>query len=196
MTIAIARSQTGATFGLQTEKARLAASDMVTYGNSLRPVISRMLLLDGVKDTNSPAGSGIFFSPPSSPVAPHKREVFATDGGKAAYIDPPPEACLSTCAYAFTGQITVTGAGDDAAPELSMILVDIPEKVCGMINRIADVGDTIPSGDPLTTVTAFNGTNYGAATAVTLDAGGHRALCYHESGGDGRYIYVNVVHAR
>lgn len=195
LAFAVTRGQRGNMEALTTEKARLAASDVIQYGSSLRPIIDRMLLLNGVQDTDNPVGAGLLFSAPDAFTAPNKRELFAADGGQASYMTPPPEACLDTCAYAFTGQYTVTGLGDDAKPELSMILVNVPKKVCEMINVVAGLGSSIPTGGELATVAPFNGTNYGAAPAVTL-AGGNRTFCYQESAGAGRYIYVNVLRAR
>lgn len=192
---AVTRGGTGSTNVLDTEKARLVAGEIIDYGTGLRPVIDRMMLMTGVQDTDTPAGVGILFSAPDSPSAPAKRELFNAAGGKAPYQTPPAEACLSTCAYIFTGQITVTGVGDDAKPELSMILVNIPQKLCEMINNTEGLGTAIPAGDELATIAPFDGTNYGATTAVTL-AGGHRSFCYQESTGASRYIYVNVVRAR
>ncbi len=194
---AIVKGSPGSSSTLSADQARTVAMDMIQYGDSLRPIIDRMMLLGGVSDTDSPAGSGILFDPPGAGTPPLTRELFDPSGGNATYETPPAAACLSTCSYVFTGQITVTGAGSDTNPELSMILVDIPEEVCAQINSVLGYGTAIPSGGALSTVTPFDGTNYGAATAVTLSPGtGVRELCYQESSGAGRYIYVNVVRAR
>jgi hypothetical protein len=192
---AVTQGSRGSASMLTDEKARLVASDILQYGNGLRPIIDRMMLMGGVLDTDSPAGSGILFNVPGSGSAPLTRELFDATGGNAPYLKPPQEACLSTCTYAFSGQYTMTGLGDNAKPELVMLLVDIPQTVCKMINNVLGQGSTIPTGTALTTLAPFDGTNYGAATAITL-AGGYHALCYKESTGAGRYIYVNVVRRR
>jgi hypothetical protein len=180
---------------LTEDQARLTATAIIDHGTSLRPVVDRMLLIGGVLDTNSPAGSGILFDAPGAGVAPLTREVFESTGGGAAYPLPPPEACVATCSYTFTGQYTMTDAGT-SSPELAMLLINIPQKVCQMLNVVLGLGTTIPTGDPLTTVAAFDGTNYGAATAITLASYSPRAVCYQESGGAARYIYVNIIRAR
>ena len=121
--------------------------------------------------------------------------MFDPNGGNAPYITPPAQACNSTCSYVFTGQYTFTGVGGGVNPELSMVLVNIPETVCQQINIIAGVGSTIPTGGALTSAVAFTGSNYGAAPAIAL-ATAARALCYQESVAPSRYIYVNVIRAR
>jgi hypothetical protein len=196
--LAFVMTQNGrGTSTLSAEQARLTASEIVEYGSSLRPIVDRMILMNGVLDTDSPAGSGILFDPPGAGVSPLTRELFDPTGGNAPYMTPPPNACNSTCAYVFTGQYTVTGAGSDLNPELSMLLVDVPRQVCQMVNVVLGLGTTIPTGDPLTSV-PFTGTNYiaaGGTDAITLSLSG-RAECYQESGGAGRYIYINVIRAR
>jgi hypothetical protein len=179
---------------LTNDEARLSASEIIQYGSGLRPLVDRMILMRGVLDTDSPAGSGILFNAPGTGVAPLSRELFEPAGGNASYMTPPPEACNSACSYVFSGQYTFTGVGS-AAPELAMVLVDVKQQVCQMVNALMDLGSTIPTGGALTVVTPFDGTNYGAATAVVLTTSA-RAICYRESTGAQRYIYVNIIRAR
>ena len=183
----------GSQTSMTADEARLTADEIIQYGNSLRPIVDKMMLMNGVLDTDSPAGSGILFDVPGSGSPPLTRELFEPTGGNAPYMTPPPAACNSTCAYVFSGQYTLTGVG--ANPVLAMLLVNVPRQVCQMINSVMGLGSTIPTGGALATVAPFDGTNYGAATAITL-ATANRALCYQESSGAGRYIYVNVIRAR
>ena len=178
---------------LTDEQARLTATEIIQYGSSLRQIVDRMMLMGGVPDSDPTAG--ILFDPPGAGSAPLTREVFDPAGGNATYMVPPAAACNSTCAYVFSGQYTVTGLGSDSNPELTMLLVDVPQLVCQMVNTVLGLGTTIPTGGALTVVTPFDGQTYGAATAITL-AGGQHALCYKEATGAGRYIYVNVIRAR
>ena len=189
----VTSSSKGSQLTMTADEARLTADEIVQYGNGLRPLVDKMMLMNGVLDTDSPAGSGILFDAPGSGSAPLTRELFDPTGGNAPYTAPPPAACSSTCAYVFSGQYTLSGVGPN--PALSMLLVGVPQQVCQMINVNMGLGTTIPTGGTLTTLTPFNGTNYGAATAITLATSSH-ALCYKESSGAGRYIYVNVIRAR
>lgn len=180
---------------LTADQARLTASALIQYGDSLRPLADKMLLMNGLSDTDNGSGSGLLYDAPGSGVAPLTRELFDPTGGNAPYITPPPQACNSTCAFVFSGQYTLSGVGSGSKPDLVMLLVDIPQSVCQEVNDTVGLGTTIPTGGALMTVAPFNGTNYGAATAVTLTTSSH-ALCYQEATGAHRYIYVNVIRAR
>lgn len=177
---------------LTADQARLIADELVEYGGGLRPIADRMLL-NGLSDNNTPAGTGLFYDAPTAETQPAGQELFDPNGGNAPYMTPPAQACNSTCSYVFTGQYTFTGIG--ANPELSMILVDIPQTVCQAINIISGLGATIPMGGALISAVAFTGSNYGASPAISLATSAH-ALCYQENIAPNRYIYVNVIRAR
>ena len=194
LSYAITRNSKGSNYILNDGEARTVAEGIIQYGDSLRPIIDKMMLLNGISDTDSPAGSGILFDLPGAGTAPLTRELFDPTGGNAPYMVPPLQACLSTCAYVFSGQYTLTGVGSGSNPDLVMLLVNIPQNTCKAINVILGNGTTIPTGAALTTTTAFNGTNYGT-NPVSLTTSYH-SLCYQESTGAVRYIYVNVIRAR
>jgi hypothetical protein len=199
LSYAMMRGTQGSQNMLTSEEANIIASEIVQYGDSLRPIIDKMLLLNGVLDTDSPAGSGILFDAPGSGVSPLTRELFDPTGGNAPYTPPPPQACLSTCAYTFTGQILVTGVGSGTNYDLSMILASVPLQVCQMINVVLGLGtpaSTPPTDAALATI-PFNGTNYGTSGITLAGAGitGNHAFCYQEASG-GPYIYVNVIRSR
>ncbi|MFH1158860.1 MAG: hypothetical protein V1721_08320 [Pseudomonadota bacterium] len=188
------------------EQARLTAAELIQYGIGLRPVIDRMMLLDGVSDTNT-SGAGILFSAAGAdaaygvPGAQAATELFHVGGGKARYQLPPPDACVSSCAYEFSGQYTVTGVGTNGNPELVMLVIDVTLAVCEKANDLLNTGwSTIPAGGDLT-LTRFSGSNYGGGSAITLTGGSSefvnkKAFCYRETGGTQRYIYLHVVRAR
>lgn len=199
---AITRNMGGSTTLASGEEARLLATEMIDYGNALRPIIDRMMLLAGVKDTNT-SGKGILFAHADAPGAygvpgtQPTTELFHSSGGKATYLKPPPAACLGTCRYEFSGQYIVTGVGLDSKEELAMLVIDIPKAVCEKINTILGTGwSSIPSGG-INTIQAFNGTNYGV-TGATL-AGvftGKRAFCLQKVAGAQPYVYLHVIRAR
>jgi len=187
--------------GAAREQARLNADSLVEYGNGLRVPIDRMLLLGGVTDTNiwfAATGADAAYGAVGAHAA---AEVFNAAGGTATYQTPPPAACLSACAYEFTGQYTVTGLGT-SAPELAMLVVDVAPLVCQKANDILGTRwATIPTGGVLTTLARFDGGAYGAATAITLTGAsnefvGKAAFCYRESGAPSRYIYLHVIRVR
>lgn len=188
------------------EQSRLTAAELIQYGNGLRIIADRLMLMNGVSDTNA-SGNGILFSATGANAAygaagaQPATEIFHASGGGAIYQAPPADACLSACAYEFTGQYTVTGVGSNARPELAMIVIDIPQDVCQKANAILGHGwATVPTGGALTLV-RFSGSNYGGGSAVTLTGGGNefvgkRAFCYRESTGGERYIYLQTIRGR
>ncbi|MCK4946318.1 MAG: hypothetical protein KAS59_08665 [Alphaproteobacteria bacterium] len=188
------------------EKARLTATELLQYGNGIRPIIDRMMLLDDVSDINT-SGNGILFSATGAnadygvPGAQPATELFHVAGGRASYQTPAPDTCISSCAYEFSGQYTVTGVGIDSNPELVMLVINITQAVCEKTNDLLNTGwSTIPTGGDLT-LTRFSGSNYGGANAITLTGGANefvnkKTFCYQETGGAQRYIYLQVVRKR
>jgi hypothetical protein len=188
------------------EQDRLNASEIIQYGNDIRPAIDKLLLLGGAADINT-SGNGILFSATGAnaaygtPGTQPATELFNASGGKITYATPPQAACASACAYEFSGQYTVTGVGDDANPELVMLVPDIKQGTCEQLNSVLGLGwSSIPTGGALT-LTRFDGTAYGGGNAVTLTGAanifvGKRAFCYKEATGAGRYIFLEVIRAR
>lgn len=191
----------GPTDMAEKEQARLYAEEIIGFANGLRIPIDRMTYLGGATDTNiwfaatgANAGYGV--------VGAHTAtEVFHPSGGGATYQKPTASACVSTCAYEFTGQYTVTDIGS-SAPELSMLVIDVKKAVCEKINTILNPSWTsIPTEDTLATFAPFDGSTYGAATAITMTGAsnefvGKKNFCYQESGGAERYIFLHVLRVR
>lgn len=188
------------------EQARTYAAEMIQFGNNLRVAVDKMMLLGGVAELNG-SGNGLLFSAPGANAAygvagaQPATEIFNPAGGKVAYLSPQPGACASACAYEFSGQYTVTGVGDDAKPELVMLVANVSKHVCETINATTNPSWTsVPTGGALT-LDRFDGTAFGGGNAITLTGGGNefvgkRSFCYKESAGAGRYIFVHVLRAR
>lgn len=191
------------------EQARLDASEMISYGTAIRPVIDRMILLSGASDINT-SGTGILFAAPNAHAdygtagTQPTTEVFHASGGKLTYQAPPQSACVSACAYEFTGQYTVTGVGDNGKSELAMVVPNLTQTTCEKVNSLQNLGwASVPTGGVLA-LARFDGTNYGdngGPDPVTLTGAGNafvgkRTFCYRESGGGQRYILLMVVRGR
>ena len=188
------------------EQARLYAGEIVQFGNNLRTVIDRMVLVEGISDSNA-GGNGLLFSATDAHAdygaagAQPATEIFNLSGGKVTYQTPPQEACLSACSYEFSGQYTVTGVGSNANPEIVMLVINVSQTVCEAANSLLDMGwSSVPAGGALT-LTRFDGTAYGGTDAVTLTGAGNvfvgkRAFCYRESASGLRYIYLQVIRSR
>ncbi len=174
------------------EQANLAATEVLSYANSLRAVAEQMILLEGVSDTNT-GGNGLLFSSPHTNAAygvpddqPHT-EIFNMRGGKAIYQKPASSICAKKdCSYEFTGQMTIPGVGSDTKPELVMTIKGVDSIVCEVINDILSNGWTETPEGPTVNLVRFDGTNYDAAPSVNLTTGNNRfdnkhVFCYRET---------------
>ena len=209
LSFALAKNWAGLSKATTQDQARLIADEMIQYGNGLRTVVDRLMLLNKISDDNT-GGNGILFSANGANAAygvvgaQPTTEVFHASGGGATYQSPPAGACLSTCAYEFSGQYTVTGVSDDAKSELVMLVIDVDPTVCQMANVILQNAWTTTPTDVELTLTRFDGTNYGdlgGANAITITGGSNefvnnRAFCFQEAAGGQRYIYLHVIRSR
>lgn len=183
---------------LSAEQARIAATEMIQFGDSIRIATDKMIAVGGVADTaatlfaatDAHADYGVSGTTPSD-------EVFHPDGGGINY-DKPPSAACSSCVYDFTGQIAVTGVGDTATYDLAMMVLDVSATLCRQINSVQATGlATIPTGAAIATQDRFAG-SYGGGNGITLAGAmtGLRSFCYQESSGAERHIFVHVVRGR
>ncbi len=182
------------------EQSRLAAAEMIQYGNGLRIIMDKMMLMGGASDTN------IFFAATGAHAdygvvgAQAATEIFHPSGGGAVYQAPPPEACLVVpCAYEFTGQYRINDVGNNFDKrELTMFVRNIPKSVCKGVNKILQPGWTgIPNGGSgALALVRFTG-SYTAGSTLSLSASltGKRAFCFFEDSTTG-YVYLHVLRAR
>lgn len=189
-----------------TEETRLTATNIVQYGNTLSSGMQKLIRIAAAEDTNANS-RGIIFAASGANAAygtvgsQPATELFHSNGGGLIYAAPPPAACVtSICAYEFVAQYNIAGVGTAALAEVTMVLVDVQEDVCKLLNSVAKSGlSAIPTGGALT-LTRFNGTTYydSGPSSIALAGGfsGKKAFCYKESSGAGRYIYVHVIRAR
>jgi len=191
------------------EEANLAATEVLSYGNTIRTVVEQLLLLKGASDINT-GGNGILFSAPSASIDygtfgdQPSTEIFNTLGGKVIYQIPAASICSISCKYEFTGQYTITGVGGDTKAELALVVAGMDSNVCKRTNSmLGHKWSYIPTGSELT-LTRFDGLNYsdnGGANPITLTGGSNefvaqRAFCYQESTGGRRNILVYVIKPR
>jgi hypothetical protein len=200
--LAYAVTQTGRTASksaLTSEQARLAATEMLQYGDTLRTMIDKMISVSSVQETAPTLFASTANANYGTPTTATD-EVFNPSGGKVPYLDPPSGACLpvSPCLYNYTGQVTVTGIGSDSSPDLAMVVFKVDPNVCQQVNLLSSNGLTSP---PVTTafpaLTYFVGA-YGGVNALTLAGAvsGLKAFCYQEATGAQRYVLVYVLRAR
>jgi len=192
------------------ERAKLYATEIVAYANSIKIVIEQLRMLKGVSDLNND-NYGVLFSYPKAHAEygdygdQPETEIFNPNGGKVEYQIPDSRACIdaSSCVYEFTGQINISDIGNDFKSELSMAVLGLKEKVCSQINKInGHEWNYIPQGAELI-LQRFSGENYGELSAVEIklsgtlnELKGQQSFCYQESNGLRRYVFVHIINAR
>lgn len=203
---AMTQSRTTFTGATSQEEARIIATEMIQYGDTIRNAVNKLLLVGGAKFGNSSDTSPSFYTAGVSTdyqtAGPSRLEVFSMDGGGVSYQKPPEDACVSTCAYDFAGGITIPGVGDDNLDDLAMVVQDVDPLVCKRINDVQKTGwSSIPTFTPFQ-LEAFSGINFcdtGGCSfpqnfGVTFS--GKRSFCYRENASGQRYIFVHVIRSR
>ena len=205
LTFAVTQNSGGSHKALSSEQAVLNATEIISYGSTLKDKIEQLALLEGISDINT-GGNGVLFSHSKAdtaygtPDTQPATEIFNPLGGQITYKLPRLKICLGTCAYEFSGQYAISGIGS-SKPELAMLLIDIDENLCKALNKTLGNGWTaVPQEDTLIALTRFNGINYSgtpiAITGASNEFLGKKSFCYQESGGGKRYIYVHVLRQR
>ena len=203
LSFAVSQSSRSAGKGLSEDRAQLAASEIISYGDTIAKSVGQ-LRLRSVKDTelsfahpDADPGYGTYDDAP-------RAEIFNPQGGGVLYRTPPTLAVTNPAAsYVFTGQNAVEHIGLDCATadcnELIMIIRYIKPEVCQLINHTlgyAEKSDPLPT-DSDTTLTVFDGT-YAIGNIISDESSflsGKTAGCYIDSGsGDNMYYQVLVAH--
>ena len=194
----------------QRERNNLLASELISYGNSIKMVLENMRLLKGVSDLNND-NYGVLFSAPRAHSGygvfenQPKTEIFHHQGGGVLYQFPNEAVCVnpSECVYDFTGQINIRDIGRNDRAELAMIVLGLKEDVCRQINFLTGHGwDYIPQGASIV-LNRFSGQNYGELGGGEINLSGSLnelegkySFCYQEDSGARRYVFVHVINAR
>ncbi len=205
LSFAITRSSQTSNKLVSEEQANLAATETLSYANSIRTLAAQMYLLSGIEDTNA-GGNGLLFSSVhthpdyGAPGDQPNTEIFHMEGGSAVYQIPASTICSEDCLYEFTGQYTIPGVGLDTKQELVMVLVGIDSNVCKVINKKTSTGWTETPDGPALNLVRFDGDNYGAAPTVNLTVAGNKfdnkhVFCYRETL-QGKNIFVQVLKPR
>lgn len=201
------------------EKAKLAADEILSYGQNLRNAVASLQISNGCSDTD------ISFTRTAGDVYEHASEkaecqVFNTSGGAVSYNDPNPDyldpAFNSETLYNtwyFTGYTCIEDVGGAESgchvdgidnSELMMYLPYISEQICLEINRRVTNSATAP-GDPNSVWTAAETkfTGVYSETGRRLEYGGTRlAGCFKSTGGAGTepppnsHVFFQVLIAR
>lgn len=202
VTFVISSGRDTGTKTLDEEEARLAATEVIQFGNAVKIAVERLLRIANADELNT-AGNGILFSASGAhadygvPGAQPKTEIFHPSGGGIIYTDPPAGTCTSACSYEFTGQIKVPAMGTDLY-EFTMVLAPIDEVVCKQLNKVWQNGFATPPVENALVLERFDGSAFPGTNliAMTNAVSGKKAFCYKEGTGAERYIYVHVIRSR
>ena len=143
LTFAITKSQDGSNT-LATEKMTLAVNNFGSLGADLRRAIEVITRSGQSETTLSFAQSSL--TGYGTPDANTATEVFNIAGGGATYL-PVPAGVNNGSQWEFYGFTRAPYVGDDAAPDLMLVLPNVNETFCRALNKRAGYApnDVIPT---------------------------------------------------
>lgn len=204
LSFAVSQSSRSAGKGLSEDRAQLAASEMISYGDTIAKSVGQ-LRLRGVRDTelsfahpDADSNYGTYDDEP-------RAEIFNPQGGGVLFRGPPALAVTNPAAvYIFSGDNAVEHIGLDCGTadcnELLMAVRFIKPEVCQLINHIlgyAEKGDPLPTDSDISLSNLFAGT-YAYDSVISDESSflsGKTAGCYIDSG-SGDNVYYQVLVAR
>lgn len=203
LSFAVAEGSRSSGKTLNEDRARLAASEIISYGDAANKAVG-MLRLRGI------AATDISFAHPDANVAygtygtTPTAEVFHPEGGGITYRLPPDFGVATAgTAYLFTGSNQVENMGSvcgtAACSDLLILVPDVRLEVCQQINAILGYSDknATPVTDSDTDMTMFAGTFTNIETLSDEDPllAARAAGCYQDQN-TSDYIYYQVLLAR
>lgn len=204
LSYAISKSNTGSTTQLNSERSKLAATEILEYASILGNAASQ-LRLRGCKLTEiSFVGATGTYTNANAPTD-NTCHVFHASGG-GINIQAPPAAALvtSTTPWTFSADMEVSGVGTtctaDGCADLVAYIPGVKDSVCDAINESAGIDS--PTTRPVQTDASF-GTFQGAYTYVdtlgdqagTTKLASKNAGCF-QSTADGVFIAYKVLLSR
>lgn len=159
------------------EKTAIAANAVASFGIDIRRGIELMTRQGRSESTISFAHADLtgYGTPDTSPEA----EVFNIRGGGVAFVDVPANINDGS-QWEFYGFTRAPGVGDDALPDLMMVLPNVTESFCRSYNQKAGYADnaTIPTDSSAclqNTASRFNGSFPSSGAANPMDSGTFRS---------------------
>lgn len=198
------------------EKARIKASSLLRFGQSVQQSVQQMMLNQGISENDLDFES-IDANHDNTNCSIDECNVFAQNGGGISYRAP--NDILKRASFTENWHVSTSNAvyqfgcdtTDNSCTELLLILKDIPQSICLQINKLQ--GITNPSGDAprmreIIKGDAFTGTYVSAGINTNLIGGtnttneapeveGKAAGCVYEFGGaPAGYVYYQVLVTR
>jgi len=182
-------SRTGAN-SITEDQARLAASEILDYGNTVARAVQK-LKLRGCSDTEISFQNNVVSGYTNGTNT--ACQVFHTDGGGINYIQPSELARWPGSDWAFSGQVPVSQIGS-SEPELIMVLRmnDTAMNACTTINDKLGVSNVAgePPTDDFSFGTKFTGTYSAGAGIGTAELIGQTTACTQNSLGGFHFYQV------
>ncbi|MCM2342954.1 MAG: hypothetical protein NDJ24_00160 [Alphaproteobacteria bacterium] len=203
LSFAVAEGSRSSGKTLNEDRARLAASEIISYGDALNKAAG-MLRLRGIAaealSFAHPDANATYGTYGTNPAA----EIFHPEGGGITYRLPPDMGVATAgTPYLFTGSNQVENIGSvcgtAVCSELLMLVPDVRLETCQLINKILGYSDknAIPVSDNATDMTLFAGTFANVETLSDEDPllMARSAGCYRDQN-TSKYIYYQVLIAR
>lgn len=202
-------SQSGSTSTISKDKARMAATEIIAYGDTVAKT-AQTIKLRGCSDTQINFINATYFggynSLNTNSTAPSDEScnIFSPIGGKLFITHPPDtwinDTNLTEPNWIPNGSNKIKNIGNDLTSDLILVLYDVRSEVCIEINNrlgITNPTNAPPTTNALTDGGGFNGTyDTGAFGQITMtELVGKNAFCMIDSG-DSRYKYIRVLIAR
>lgn len=212
LSYAVSSASRGNLSKLKEDKARLLASEIIEYGNTIASGVAQ-LRLRGV-----PAGS-LCFDDTHWPVSEdydhagctdNANKIFNNEGAGVVFTPPPAEAMLTSAApdnlWHIYGENEIQEVGQTCGgagcAELLLVVDELDEQVCLQINDFLNVDNSggTPPVDTNINVTLFQG-SFGYSQTIgdepgSADLAGKTAGCFRKSAAPAKYTYYKVLLAR
>lgn len=177
--LSYALSQGGnSTAGLEHEKTRLLASDVIDIGNNMAEATAK-LRLRGVTDTNISFENSVVSGYANAACTSDACKVFAFDGGGKDW-ETPSTGVNGNVDMGFTGSLAVTNMGTSSA-DLVMIVPDISYGTCVKINSLLSIDNATHTPNVIASVAAnkFTGSYSGSPVSITgTELDGQKSGCF------------------
>ena len=188
--------QSSTTSNLSKREAELAASEILTYAQSIERAINRLR-------RNNVSESDISFDHPDltgyDHAQPNTNKVFETDGGRASY-NPAPTGSASSTEWLFTGASCITNLETGASgcdsdtntrnEELLIALSNVDAVVCSEINDALQISTTPTDSSGGLSSTKFQG-SFADDTEITLPGGPFITACFTD--GSNNHFYHTLI---
>jgi hypothetical protein len=136
-------SRSGSGKGLDQERARLVASELMAQANSVRDAVARMRVKGITREQISFQNNIVTAGYTNAACTTDFCRVFLPDGGGMMWPQPPSGASTTGLQWLFSSDLSIANIGRDtgcaaATPcgDLAMMLADIDDNVCRHINFI------------------------------------------------------------